>query len=104
MNPPSPCREAAAQNSPSQIRNRLIQLVGEYEAYELLESPNADLDGLTPQSLLDVGDTSPVQTLLETLEIRERARIVWLSAYHPEPLAVENLLTADERRGKEMAL
>jgi hypothetical protein len=90
--------------NPSEIRNRLIHLRGEEEAFELLETPNADLNGLTPQSLLDAGNIAPVQTLLETLEIRERARILWLSAQCPEPLAIERLLTEDERRGKEMAL
>jgi hypothetical protein len=89
---------------PSEIRNRLIALVGESEACELLETPNAELGGATPQDLLDAGNIAPVQTLLETLEIRERARIVWISAQCPETLAIENLLTADERRGKELAL
>jgi hypothetical protein len=73
----------------SEIRNRLAAIVGEDEAYELLESPNSNLDGLSPNELLEAGNIAPVQTLLETLELKERARLKWL---HAEPLAVEMLV------------
>jgi hypothetical protein len=81
--------------NPSEITNRLIALVGDAEACELLETPNAELGGKTPQELLDAGDTAPVQTLLVTLELKERARLKWLQV---EPLAVE-MLVPDYQRG-----
>ncbi|MEY3395890.1 MAG: hypothetical protein RL346_2127 [Verrucomicrobiota bacterium] len=89
----------------SQIKNRLVQLVGESEAFELLESPNADLDGLTPQSLLDAGNLAPIKTLLESLELREKARRKWIDAerQYDEPLEIE-MLIPDYQRGAIQSL
>jgi hypothetical protein len=63
----------------SQIRNRLARLVGEHEALDLIETPNGQLGGKSPQDLLDSGDFAPVMRLVENLELEEIARSKWMN-------------------------
>lgn len=56
------------------LRNRLDALVGESEAQELWEAPNASLQGRTPQELIDQGNLRPVEILIRDMEARERTR------------------------------
>ncbi len=72
------------------IQNRLIALVGDDEAFELLNTPNADLDGAIPQDLIDSGNFAPIKIMLESMELREKARLQWLKASNPKPSTTSN--------------
>jgi hypothetical protein len=75
------------------IQNRLTDLVGDDEAFELLNTPNADLDGATPQDLIDSGNFAPIKIMLESMELREKARLQWLKSSNPKPSTIS---TSDE--------
>ena len=56
------------------ITARLVAVVGQHEAQELLETPNFNLGGQTPQDLIDAGNLAPVETLVRDMEAREASR------------------------------
>ena len=50
------------------LHSRLVALVGDEQAFELLEAPNALLGGRTPQELIDRGNTAPVEVMIREME------------------------------------
>lgn len=62
------------------LRARLVAVVGEHEAQELLEAPNAALSGRSPQDLLDARDFAPVEMLVRDLELQAASRRSFIPA------------------------
>jgi hypothetical protein len=56
------------------ITARLVAVVGEHEANELLETPNFALGGRTPAELIEAGNFRPVEILIRDMEAREASR------------------------------
>lgn len=79
----------------SELQNRLIALVGENEAIELLNNPNEALNGKTLKSIVNDGNSHLVEAFVESLELRKKSNVNWIKA---PPLAVELLLTGYQRR------
>lgn len=66
------------------IFHRVSRIAGIEAALDLLESPNASLDGESPQALLNRGEIAPVIELVKELELSELTRAKWC---HTEPTA-----------------
>ncbi len=67
------------------LTRRLAALVGEAEAYDLLQTPNAALGGRIPDDLIDAGNFLPVEILIRDMEAREASRAAFINpARSPE--------------------
>lgn len=73
-----------------QLVNRLVRIVGEAEAHELLETPNFQLGGRTPQELIDQDNLRPVEILISDMEARERSRRDFITQPFHEVDEIEN--------------
>jgi hypothetical protein len=77
------------------LRARLVAVVGEYEAQELLEAPNFALGGRCPIDLLDSGNFRPIEIMLRDMEAREASRRDFMSVPHHDVDEIDMELEAD---------
>jgi hypothetical protein len=77
------------------LRARLVAVVGEHEAQELLEAPNGSLGGRSPQDLLDERDFAPVETLIRDMELKAASRRDFIHVHHRDDFDEIDELVAD---------
>jgi hypothetical protein len=78
------------------LRARLVAVVGEYEAQELLEAPNGSLGGRSPIDLLDERNFAPVETLIRDLELKAATRRDFIHAHHHDFDEIDELVADAE--------
>lgn len=74
----------------SAIHRRLAALVGDEQALELLEAPNFNLSGKTPEDLIDQGDTATVLAMVHAMEAQAGGRRVSRPSPHDPPADIDH--------------
>lgn len=77
--------------SRSPLYQRLAAVVGDEQAFELMEASNSHLGGKTPQELIDHGNPAPVEILIREMEAHAGVSKSSRHAFHQSPDEIDDL-------------